>query len=61
MKINYLEYGIEYQTLYEDPNLDRKRKELIDSAAKALDKAKMIRYNTRTGDLSATGIFLKNF
>lgn len=55
MKLNHLAYGIPYQTVLDDPNLDRKRKELIDNAAKALDKAKMIRYNVRTGDLSSTG------
>ncbi|XP_003701996.2 activating signal cointegrator 1 complex subunit obelus [Megachile rotundata] len=52
MKLNYKVYGIAHTS--EDPNLERKRKELIDEAAKALDKAKMIRYNISTGDLSAT-------
>ncbi|KAK0079487.1 hypothetical protein PV325_001204 [Microctonus aethiopoides] len=54
MKLNPMVYGILYQTVIDDPNLDRKRKELIDTAAKALDKARMIRYNVRTGDLSST-------
>ncbi|XP_033213736.1 activating signal cointegrator 1 complex subunit 3 [Belonocnema kinseyi] len=56
MRLNYHEYGIERRTIEEDPNLECKRKELIDSSAKALDKAKMIRYNARTGDLSATDL-----
>lgn len=38
--------------------LEKRRRDLIDLAAKSLDKAKMLRYNTRTGDLSVTG---KNF
>ncbi|KAK1135499.1 hypothetical protein K0M31_000088 [Melipona bicolor] len=56
MKLNYHVYGIPYQVIMEDPNLERKRKELIDTAAKELDEAKMIRYNTNTGDLSATNL-----
>lgn len=61
MRLNHLAYGIEYQTVAEDPNLDRKRKELIHAAAMGLDKARMIRYNTSTGDLNATGMFSKMF
>lgn len=56
MKLNFLEYGIPYQTIMDDPNLEQKRKELIDTAAKALDKAKMIRYNMQTGDLNTTDL-----
>ncbi|XP_046420627.1 activating signal cointegrator 1 complex subunit 3 [Neodiprion fabricii] len=56
MRLNPQVYGINYQDVIEDPNLERKRKELIDTAAKALDKAKMIRYITRTGDLSVTDL-----
>lgn len=55
MRLNPQVYGINYQDVIEDPNLERKRKELIDTAAKALDKARMIRYISRTGDLSVTG------
>lgn len=55
MRLNPQVYGINYQDVIEDPNLERKRKELIDTAAKALDKARMIRYNARIGDLSVTG------
>lgn len=51
MQLNHHVYGI---TASEDPNLERKRKELINAAATSLDKAKMIRYNVNTGDLSAT-------
>jgi len=35
--------------------LVNKRKEFIISAAMALDRAQMLRYNERTGDLSSTG------
>ncbi|XP_015183023.1 PREDICTED: activating signal cointegrator 1 complex subunit 3 isoform X2 [Polistes dominula] len=56
MKLNYLQYGIQYATIADDPNLEQKRKELIDAAAKALDKAKMIRYNIRTGDVNTTDL-----
>lgn len=57
MRLNHHEYGIDEKTLIDDPLLERKRRELIDSSAKALDKARMIRYNTRTGDLNSTGNF----
>jgi activating signal cointegrator complex subunit 3 len=36
----------------EDPGLDNHRRELIESAARALDKAKMIRFDERTTYLS---------
>lgn len=56
MRLNYHVYGIPYQEIFEDQNLERKRKELIDIAAKELDKAKMIRYNINTGDLITTDL-----
>lgn len=56
MKLNFHDYGNTYETMQEDPNLENKRRELIDTAAKQLDKAKMIRYNLETGDLSATDL-----
>lgn len=40
-----------------DPMLVNKRKEFIINAAMALDRAQMLRYNERTGDLSSTGYF----
>jgi len=39
----------------EDPSLERKRRELIECAARALDKARMVRFEPRTGDLNVTG------
>ncbi|XP_014260585.1 activating signal cointegrator 1 complex subunit 3 [Cimex lectularius] len=56
MRINPQVYGINYQDVIEEPTLLTKRRELIDSAAKALDKAKMIRYNSRTGSLAITDL-----
>ncbi|XP_011865347.1 PREDICTED: activating signal cointegrator 1 complex subunit 3 [Vollenhovia emeryi] len=56
MKLNFQAYGMLYQDLVNDPNLERKRKELVDVAARALDKARMIRYDARTGDLNATDL-----
>lgn len=54
MKLNFQAYGLVFQDLQNDPNLEKRRKDLVDCAAKALDKARMVRYDMRTGDLSAT-------
>lgn len=56
MKLNYQVYGMVYQTFKQDPDLKKKRTELISIAAKALDKAQMLRYDMRTGDLNATDL-----
>lgn len=56
MKLNCLQYGMSYLTIIDDPNLEKERKKLIDAAAKALDKAKMIRYNILTGDVHTTDL-----
>ncbi|KAK9503226.1 hypothetical protein O3M35_011843 [Rhynocoris fuscipes] len=56
MRINPQVYGLNYQDVIDDPNLDLRRRELIEVAAKALDKAKMVRFNIRTGDLSITDL-----
>lgn len=61
MRLNHHVYGIDYETVADDPMLEHKRKELIHNAAMRLDKAKMIRYNTATGDLNATGSILNIF
>lgn len=47
-----------YGDVQEDPTLEKKRRDLIRAAALALDKAAMIRYNERTGDLNVTGNIL---
>ncbi|XP_021913277.1 activating signal cointegrator 1 complex subunit 3 isoform X2 [Zootermopsis nevadensis] len=56
MKINPQCYGINYQDVYVDPTLEKKRRELIECAAQALDKARMVRFNARTGDMNATDL-----
>jgi hypothetical protein len=38
-----------------DPSLEKKRRDLIECAARALDKARMVRFDPRTGDLNVTG------
>jgi activating signal cointegrator complex subunit 3 len=45
-----------YVFFQNDPSLEKKRRELIDCAAHALDKARMVRYHHQTGDINVTGI-----
>ncbi|CAH1724972.1 activating signal cointegrator 1 complex subunit 3 [Aphis gossypii] len=54
MRINPHVYGISLEEVELDPMLVNKRKEFIINAAMALDRAQMLRYNERTGDLSST-------
>lgn len=54
MRINPQVYGLNYQDVINDPSLEEKRRDLIKIAAKALDKARMLSYNERTGDLRVT-------
>uniref|UniRef100_A0A1B0CDX6 U5 small nuclear ribonucleoprotein 200 kDa helicase n=1 Tax=Lutzomyia longipalpis TaxID=7200 RepID=A0A1B0CDX6_LUTLO len=56
MRINPQVYGMNYTDVQADFTLERKRRELIHAAAMALDKARMIRYNTRTNDLNITDL-----
>lgn len=56
MKYNPLVYGITYKTLEDDPGLCEHRAELIKIAARNLDKAKMVRYDEKTGYLFATDL-----
>ncbi|XP_059620784.1 activating signal cointegrator 1 complex subunit 3 [Phlebotomus argentipes] len=56
MRINPQVYGMNYTDVQADFTLERKRRELIHAAAMALDKARMIRYNTRTHDLNVTDL-----
>ncbi|XP_055382886.1 activating signal cointegrator 1 complex subunit 3 [Condylostylus longicornis] len=56
MKINPQVYGLNYIDVQRDPSLEVKRRELIKSAAMSLDKARMIRFNERTGDLNITDL-----
>lgn len=56
MRINPLVYGINYAEVEGDSTLEKKRRELIKGAAMNLDKAKMIRFNERTGDMNVTDL-----
>lgn len=56
MRINPQVYGINYSDVQDDRYLEQKRRELIVCAARNLDKAKMVRYNERTGDLNVTDL-----
>jgi replicative superfamily II helicase len=57
MRKNPQVYGIKYQELREDPTLLAKRREIINDAAKRLDKAKMIRYDESNGIMSFSSQF----
>ena len=56
MRKNPLVYGMKYQELKDDPLLELKRTEIIREAARKLDKAKMIRFDERTGYLFPTDL-----
>lgn len=56
MRKNPLVYGISIDQVHDDPHLGGKRRELIVTAARALDKARMIRFEERTGMLHATDL-----
>jgi activating signal cointegrator complex subunit 3 len=45
MRMNPHVYGIDYSEVEQEPTLETKRRQLIHTAAMALDKAKMILYN----------------
>ena len=56
MRKNPLVYGMKYQDVKDDPLLETKRTEIIREAARKLDKAKMIRFDERTGYLFPTDL-----
>lgn len=56
MRINPHVYGLSYSALRDDPNLRGALFGFVDSAAKLLDKARMIRYDTKTGDVTSTNL-----
>lgn len=56
MRLNPQVYGMSYDDIAIDPTLEYKRRELITVAAQNLDKAQMIRFIPRTGDLHATDL-----
>ncbi|CAG8452307.1 15922_t:CDS:10, partial [Dentiscutata erythropus] len=56
MKQNPLVYGMDHTEPYEDPELGKKRRMLIESAAKELHKNEMITFNTESEYLSSRDI-----
>lgn len=56
MRLNPQVYGLTYDDVMSDPTLEMERRKLIVHAAKCLDKAQMIRFNIRTGDLNVTDL-----
>ncbi len=53
---NPLVYGIEYDTLYSDPQLEHKRLQLVRDAADLLDSCMMCRFDKRSGNLAVTNL-----
>ena len=56
MRKNPMAYGIPYDELEVDPSLSQRRADMIANAARALDKARMIRFDERTGYMSSTDL-----
>ncbi|XP_061770948.1 activating signal cointegrator 1 complex subunit 3 [Nerophis ophidion] len=56
MRANPLAYGINYKALQMDPNLELYRKELMIESGRKLDKARMIRFDERTGYFASTDL-----
>lgn len=54
MRQNPLVYGIRWEDLAADPRLDTHRRKLITNAARDLEKAKMVRFDERSGNLYVT-------
>ncbi|XP_076136691.1 activating signal cointegrator 1 complex subunit 3 [Alosa pseudoharengus] len=56
MRANPLAYGINYKACQMDPGLEMYRKELVVEAGRKLDKARMIRFEERTGYFHSTDL-----
>ncbi len=56
MRANPLVYGMNHDELYDDPQLDKKRRKLVEDAADTLDMAMMARYDARSGNLGTTDL-----
>ena len=54
LTINPLVYGVPYKSVEEDPTLTQYRTELISAAGRKLDKARMVRFDERTGYFAST-------
>jgi replicative superfamily II helicase len=53
MKKNPFVYGLDWQTIIDDPNLGKRRSELLISAARKLHNAQMVVFDERTGYLTS--------
>lgn len=56
MRANPLVYGINHKAYQMDPSLELYRKELVIECGRKLDKAKMIRFEERTGYFASTDL-----
>ncbi|XP_027168021.1 DExH-box ATP-dependent RNA helicase DExH14 isoform X1 [Coffea eugenioides] len=54
MKMNPLAYGIGWEEVIADPTLSMKQRALVADAARALDKAKMMRFDEKSGNIYCT-------
>ncbi|KAL3528461.1 hypothetical protein ACH5RR_007783 [Cinchona calisaya] len=54
MKMNPLAYGIGWEEVIADPTLSMKQRALVADAARALDKAKMMRFDEKSGNFYCT-------
>ncbi|KAI3955130.1 hypothetical protein MKX01_034159 [Papaver californicum] len=54
MKSNPLEYGIGWDEVMADPSLISKQRSLVTDAARSLDKAKMMRFDEKSGNFYCT-------
>nr|GEV18926.1 DExH-box ATP-dependent RNA helicase DExH14 [Tanacetum cinerariifolium] len=54
MKMNPLVYGIGWDEVVADPSLSLKQRSLVTDAARALDKAKMMRFDEKSGNFYCT-------
>ncbi|KAH0984295.1 hypothetical protein GBA52_011472 [Prunus armeniaca] len=50
MRLNPLMYGIGWDEVVADPSLSLKQRALIADAARAMDKAKMMRFDEKSGN-----------
>ncbi|XP_038655200.1 activating signal cointegrator 1 complex subunit 3 isoform X1 [Scyliorhinus canicula] len=55
-RANPLAYGINYKAYQMDPGLEKYRQELVIEAGQKLDKARMVRFEARTGYFSITDL-----
>ncbi|GLT59223.1 hypothetical protein SLA2020_320560 [Shorea laevis] len=54
MRLNPLAYGIGWDEIIADPSLSLKQRALVTDAARALDKAKMMRFDEKSGNFYCT-------